>query len=82
MKSSINNSLKKDLEKKDEKISSLMDQIKKQEPIINDYNILKAKFSSLSNDLLVMKNEYEMLKSNKSFLEIELENKNIELENI
>ena len=76
-----NDSLKKELIEKDNKISSLLDQIKKQEPLINDYNLLKAKYTSVTNDLLVIKNELEILKSNKSFLEIDLEKKNIEIEN-
>ena len=53
-------SIKKELNEKNNKISSLLDQIKKQEPFINDYNLLKAKYTSVSNDLLVLKNEFEI----------------------
>ena len=56
-------------------MSSLLDQIKKQEPLIRDYNLLKSKFTSITNELLTTKNEYEILKSNTSFLEIEIEKK-------
>ena len=72
--------LQNKLYEKQEKISILSDQIKKQEPLIQDYNILKSKYNSLRNELLVSKNDYEILKSNFSFNQIELENKNTEIE--
>ena len=78
---SIISSLKKEILEKNNKISSLLEQIKKQEPLIHDYELLKSKCTSLTNDLLVIKNELEISKSNKSFLEIELEKKNTEIEN-
>jgi len=74
-------SLKQIIKERNYTISSLKDQIKKQEPIIKDYNLLKTKCTTLENDLLTTKNEYEILKSNQSFLEIELEKKNTEIEN-
>ena len=74
------NSLKAKLCEKEAQISFLSDQIKKQEPLIQDYNILKSKYNSLKNELMVTKNDYEILKSDVSFNQIELDNKNNEIE--
>ena len=73
-------SIQNKLDEKEAQISLLLDQIKKQEPLIQDYNILKTKYNSIKNELLLAKNEYEILKSNISFNQIESENKNNEIE--
>ena len=49
-------SIQNKLDEKEAQISLLLDQIKKQEPLIQDYNILKTKYNSIKNELFVLVN--------------------------